>query len=279
MTAVPGHRPAPRGTNQRPLTLSLFVGVIAIASLIYCLLPRLGMDAGNGSDPIAAIATQPAAELSPALGTYRDALECLDKGEDAAARGLIFQGQDQALDLTRLSSVDTPAGEIAGAAMLLRLSGKLCDRAARAAAAGDAGGDRSGALGWLRAARRLGDHVLATRVPTLDALLAARAMDRQVGRAEVSVLRRLGRTGAAARATRRAAALDRFWATRVTPHIRRATADHSAAFQREMQTAAAGRSSGDVRSLWQAVDRRDAARAENLIALYGQERKRVGDGE
>jgi hypothetical protein len=275
LTAVLGCLVAPRGMNQRPLTLS--IGAIAIASLVYCLAPRLRMGGANDIGTIATIAIQASISPhpSPALETYRDALICLARGEDAAACRLLVRGRGQALVITNLSSVGMSGGEMSGAMVMMGLSGRLCDRARAAASQGD----RSGALGWLRAARSLGDQALTTDVPTLDALLAARAIDKKTGRTEIAVLRQVGTTAEAARAIRRDVALGHLWAARVTPVIHRAVADHVTAFQQRRPVTAGGRQPRDGIGTWQAVDRRDAARAENLIALYGQERQRVGAGE
>jgi hypothetical protein len=260
------------GTNR--LLLLLSVTAITIASLAYCFAPRLGVSALNEGGPIATVALQPAAtDHAPALDIYRDALECLSAGDDATARRLLAQGREQEIVITRLSSVNTPAGEMSGASVMMELSGRICDRAL--AAAGD--GDRAGALGWIRQAHLLVEHILGTNAPTLDALQAGRAIDQKTGRTVITILRRVGTTAEAERAARGETALNRFYSARIMPYIREAMADHTTAMQKELLIAAGGRRPRDGASPSQAADRRDEARAENLIALYARERKRGGE--
>jgi hypothetical protein len=254
------------GTNRLLLTLS--VSAIAVASLAYCLAPRLGAGVPPSVGPSAVALT--AADRAPALTTYRDAMVSLSKGEDAAARALLSGARGQEIVITRFSSVDTPLGEMSGASLMMDLSGKICARAL--AAAKDH--DRSGALDWIQQANLLAGHILGTNAPTLDAFLAARAVDQKALRTEVAVLRQLGAADEADRAFRRESALDHFCATRVTPLIRAAVADHLAS-QQEAPMSAGGRRPRDAAAVWQAVDRRDEARAENLIVLYRRERQRV----
>jgi hypothetical protein len=253
-------------TNRLLLTLS--VSAIAVASLAYCLALRLG--AGMQMPDPAATIPLTAADRTPVLNTYRDALVALTEGDDAAARGLLSSARRQEIAITRFSSVNTPLGEMSGASLMMNLSAKLCGQAL--AAAKDH--DRDRALEWLRQARLLAGHVLGTRTPTLDAFLAARAVDQKTLRTEVAVLRQLGMAGEAERAFRREAALERFCSTRVAPLIRAAVVDHMTS-QQQVSATVGGRSRQDATSLWQAVDRRDEARAENLIALYMRERHRV----
>jgi len=264
---------SPMGTNRLLLTLS--VSAITIASLAYCFAPRLGAGSPSSGSPIATIALQPAAEHAPALDTYRDALECLSGGDETTTRRLLAQGREQKIVISRLSSVNTDAGEMSGASVMMDLSGKICDCAQ--AAAGD--GDRAGALDWIRQARLLVEHILGTNAPTLDALQAGRAIDQKVGRTEVAILRRVGTMVEAEHAARGEAALNRFYGTRVMPFIRMAMADHTVAMQKELLITAGGRRPRDGAFPSQAADRRDEARAENLIALYARERKRVGESK
>jgi hypothetical protein len=259
-------------TNR--LLLLLSVSAIVIASLAYCFAPRLGAGPPNDIGSIAAIAIQSSTtEHAPALDTYRDALESLSAGDAVSARRLLAQGHEQEIVITRLSSVSTPAGEMSGASVVMGLTGKICDRAR--AVAGD--GDRDGALDWIRQARLLVEHILGTNAPTIDALQASRAIDQKAGRTEVAVLRRVGTTAEAERAARRESVLNRFYDARIMPSLREAMTDNTAR-QKELTTVG-GRRPRDGAFPSQAEDRRDEARAENLIALYARERKRVGESK
>jgi hypothetical protein len=257
-------------TNR--LLLIFSVGAILVASLAYCLAPRFDAGVLPPLVPVAVALTP--ADRAPALVTYRDALVSLSKEDDATARSLLSGARGQGIAITRFSSVDTPLGEMSGASLMIDLSGKLCERALAAAKSRDPGR----ALDWLQQARLLAGHILSTKSPTLDAFLAARAVDQKTLRTEVAVLRQLDAPDAAERASRREAALDHFCTVRVAPLIRAAVSDHMEAQQRAQVTVGGRRRMGAT-TLWQAVDQRDEARADNLIALYARERQRVAGRE
>src|SRR5262245_55993674 len=89
LTAMLGHLAVPvaTGANRQSLTLSL--SALALASLAYCLAPRLGLALPSASDTIAINAIQDlAGDHAPALDTYRDALQRLSAGDEATARRL-----------------------------------------------------------------------------------------------------------------------------------------------------------------------------------------------
>ena len=86
---------------------------------------------------------------------------------------------------------------------------------------------------WLRYARRVAGHTLATEVPTLDALLTARAIDMDAGYAARDVAEGKGEADTAREIVRRERALRTFYQAQVWPEVlaardRRIAADNEA---------------------------------------------------
>ena len=117
---------------------------------------------------------------------YDQAAALLEAGRDAEAVVLLQKASSQPLEMPDSADRESVSRDVSSPARMIVLGRMMCGRALREAQTGNL----QEAGEWVMQVRRLAVQALATPSPTLHALLTARALDLQVGRAEMALAKR-----------------------------------------------------------------------------------------
>lgn len=216
------------------------------------------------------------AESDQALGLYARATGLLAAGRNREALAALDEAAEKPLVLAGNGDTGLAPADIAAPSLLMRLNVQLCAHAVTRANAGDT----RAAHDWVRRARALADQILATVAPTRDALLAARAIDVQAGRAEAIVARRTGEAGVSEKIARREKAFRAFYERAVMAEIKLFQSRREAVLWEAVRGLPSDRNSVDERAqalarAQQTLDQEEAVMAADLLSLYTAERRRV----
>lgn len=211
-----------RSNDRWPLFLT--TGVLGAATLTFSFGPRLAalnldtfsLSAVNAplitvKGPSAALAAQ----SNRALADYARAHDLLLAGQDAEALRVLESARRRPLVITGLSGDGPAPTDVAAPSVMMRINRAICQRAT---ACGEAGNVQEAAQ-WLHRARALSEQIMATEMPTLDAVATAWVIDVKIGRTERQVLRRAGRTREAAQVAQREKAMRAFYESQIQSEI------------------------------------------------------------
>lgn len=248
--------------------MRLHKGLIPVATLVLAALV-IPVTLRSSAEREAEIAQAKAATPDETLARYARATELVQGRRDHEALALLASTRALPLVVTDRSAGGNAPDDIAASGLMVRLGRELCNRTLAAARAGD----RPGTTLWLKQARGLAAHLLATRTPTLDALLAARAIDAAAGRTEIRSLTILGQAKAVNTVAKREKRLRQFDQDEVMSRIEEARAHRTEALRKVgMRTVEGGARNQAIRAANRFLDQRENRLAADLIPLYRSQR-------